>query len=82
MTAVAVRAGKNEYKGVEFKLERREFWSPNTRGGTRVVWCWEILSGPGRGDYGGKCATKREAESVVKRSIRGYAKEEVNRHGV
>jgi hypothetical protein len=76
MNAIITSPGATTYKGETYRLERREIWSPSSRTGTRVVWCWEIKSGPGRGDYGGKCGSKREAETTVKRAIRAYAAEE------
>ena len=73
-------ASQNTYKGVTFKLERREIWTPARamQGGKGItrVWCWEITSGPGRGDYGGNCSTKVEVMKTVKRVINRYAAEE------
>lgn len=62
--------GVEEYMGETFKVERREIASFASRRGYRVVWCWEVLSGPAQGMFGGKCADRREATKWAKYHIR------------
>lgn len=65
---VKTDANVEEYRGETYKLEHREIFS--FVGPARKVWCWEVLSGPSQGDYGGKCGTKAEARKWARHSIR------------
>lgn len=62
------RANTETYLGETFRLEHRTILS--FLGPDKKVWCWEVLSGPSQGDYGGKCGTKAEARKWAKHSIR------------
>ena len=57
-------------------MERREITSFNEARGYRVVWCWEILSGPAKGQYGGKCGTKAEARKTARMVHNAFVAEE------
>lgn len=61
--------------GETYRTERREIATFTNRRGYRVVWCWEVLSGPAEGHYGGKCASKREAAKWAKHEIKAWADE-------
>lgn len=64
------------YMGETYRLERRDIWSL-IEGRDRKVWCWEVLSGPAEGNYGGKCGTKSEARKWAKNEIKAWAEETV-----
>lgn len=68
-----------EYRGERYRLERREIATMTNRRGYRVVWCWEVLSGPAEGIYGGKCSDRREARKWARDAIREWAKMAVER---
>lgn len=59
--------------GEEVRLERREWFAPVSGKGRAYV--WEILSGPGKGDFGGKCSTKAEARKDAGKMVRAYRRE-------
>lgn len=62
--------GTETYMGETYRLERREFWA----GGRDVkVWCWEVLTGPATGHYGGKCGTKAEARKWARNEVKAWA---------
>ena len=63
-------ANNEEYRGEKYQLQRREIATLTNRRGYRVVWCWEVKSGPAEGIYGGKCATKAEARKWARNAIR------------
>ncbi len=62
------RSCVESYKGETYRLERREIVSFN--GPDRHVWCWEVLSGSAKGQYGGKCDYKEEARKWARYAIR------------
>ena len=70
---VQTSANVETFKGETFQLEKRVITS--FVGPDRKVWCWEVLSGPAKGNYGGKCATKAEARKWAKNEIAAWAEE-------
>jgi len=71
---VKTEANTETYLGEQYRLERRDIWSPS-RGRYMRVWCWEVLSGPGKGAYGGKQNLKADARKWARQSIKAWADE-------
>lgn len=69
-------ANQEEYRGESYQLQRREIATLANRRGYRVVWCWEVTSGPAKGHYGGKCDRKTEARKWARNAIRTAQEEE------
>lgn len=68
-------SNQEEYRGDSYQLQRREIATLANRRGFRVVWCWEVTSGPANGNYGGKCSTKAEARKWARHAIRTWQEE-------
>ena len=75
MTAYTIVESAESYKGEQYRLDRRELWTMSNARGYNVVWTWEVLTGPGVGQYGGKCGTKAEARKAARQTIAGWAEE-------
>lgn len=67
-TLVQTRANEETYLGETYRLEHRTIFS--FIGKDTKVWCWEVLSGPAQGSYGGKQSRKSEARKWARHAIR------------
>ena len=65
---VKTDANVETYMGEQYRLEHRtiaSFIGPDTK-----VWCWEVLTGPAKGQYGGKRSRKADARKWARHAIR------------
>lgn len=75
MTGYTDVSGVETYRGEQYRLIRRDIWTPTRDKGITRVWIWVILTGPGTGMDGGKCRLKAEARAAARSLIRGLAEE-------